>query len=125
VETGEVAIIAVAAIVIVAIVALASWRMKAAEIEGEASRSHDAEAARGDAREAREAAALHPIGPPDGAKMVVHVGLHDVQGTRVLRDAPEAQGWIVIDDAELLDGNKRIPVGGRQWLHGAQWMQEL
>lgn len=128
--TTQVLIVCVAAVLVVGLVALAKWRVRVEELALEERREQALRViqAADHERNAQHAAALiagRSRGPNDGAKIGVHVGSHLIRGTRVLRDASEAQGWIVLDDAELLEGNKQTPVGGRQWLHGSQWMQEI
>lgn len=129
-STTQVLIVAVAAVLIVALVAVGQWRIRADALEAEDRRESAREARRAEALErdaatAATAGARRALGPVDGAKVGVHVGPHLVQGTRVLRDAPEAEGWLVLDGAELLEGTRSTPLGGRQWLAGAQWLQEL
>lgn len=126
-DTADVAILAVAAVLIVTIVALVQLRTKVAEIEVEDRRESQREAARVEARdhrEARDAATSHATGPADGAVVLVHVGPHDVQGTRVMRDDPAAEGWIVLKDAVALESGRPTPLGGKQWLRNSPWMQE-
>lgn len=128
--TEQVLIVALALVVIVAIVAFAQWRIRVDELAAEEHRVSGVEASRaaGRARDEdrkAEVAALQAPGPAEGAKVGVHVGDHLIQGTRVLRDDPDAKGWIVLDGAELLDGARATPLGGRQWVREAQWVQEL
>lgn len=130
-ETGLVCFSALAAVLVVA----AAWLLvrkdaSAAELVRQGYARDDAREAR---RERGEAAAAElaarrerrDAGPRDGALLGVHVGAQVIRGTRVLRDAPEADGWTVLADAEMLDGGKSTPLGGRQWLAGASWIQEL
>lgn len=128
--TAEVLIVSLSAVVIVAVVALAQWRIRVDEIAGNEVRARQQaiEAREATARRAATAEAALPgaMGPADGAKLGVHIpGGQLIQGTRTLRDAREAEGWIVLDDAELLEGVRSTPLGGKQWIRDTGWMQEL
>lgn len=97
-----------------------------AELARERQRMEERAAAReAEAASAAARAARRGVGPPDGAVLGVHVGTQVIRGTRVLRDAEEADGWVVLDDASVHDGGKSTPLGGRQWLQGHGWTQEL
>jgi hypothetical protein len=128
VTTTQVLIVMLALVAIAAFAALTRYGVRRAELESEDRRviqqAHDREVARAVADAAR-ADASAGRGPADGTRMGVHVGPHLIQGARVLRDAPEAEGWVVLEGAELLEGTRATPLGGRQWLRAAQWMQEL
>lgn len=129
-STTQVLIVVVGAVLITAMVALTRWRVREAELAAEDSHDQRQIGAQRSARE-RDAASLaavgarRALGPANGAKLGVHVGSHLVRGTRVRRGEPEAEGWIVLDDAELLEGTRATPMGGTQWLRDPQWMQEL
>lgn len=127
--TTQVLIVSLAAIVIVAVIALAKWRIRVDEIAGEEARARASEQAGLERRridaEAKAVAPLAAFGPEDGAQIGVHIGAQLVKGTRVMRAASEAEGWIVLDDAELLEGVRATPLGGRQWIRGADWLQAL
>lgn len=127
--TTQVLIVSLAAVVIVAVIALAKWRIRVDEIAGEELRAREsARAGRERRAAAAEEAAVRlpgPSGPADGAQIGVHIGAQLVKGTRVMRNAPEAEGWIVLEDAELLEGVRATPLGGRQWVPAGNWMQEL
>lgn len=129
--TVEVLIVSLAAVVIVAVVALAQWRIRVDEIAGNEVRARQQaiearEAAERRAAATEAAAALPgPSGPEDGTVVGVHVGGQVVRGTRVLRGDAAAVGWIVLDDADLLDGTRTTPLGGRQWLPDETWKQEM
>lgn len=126
-STTVVLIIALASVAIVAIICFAQYRTTLAglardELKNERDATDRAERRGQDAA----VAALHrPSGPDDGSVVGVHVGGQIVRGKRVLRSAPSADGWIVLDGAELLDGSKATPLGGRQWLAVSAWMQEM
>lgn len=129
-STTQVFIVCLALVVVVVVVAVAQWRIRADALAAESARANAAEAALAAARrrieaQAGAAAASRALGPADGAKVGVHVGSHLIQGTRVRRGEPEADGWIVLDGAELLEGSRSTPLGGRQWLRDVQWLQEL
>lgn len=129
--TSQTLIVSLAAVVIVAVIALAQWRVRLAELasdDAKAARSseerlagREREAALETARAARVA-----MGPDDGAKLGVHIaGGQLIQGTRVKRGDSAAEGWIVLDDAELLEGVRSTPLGGKQWIRDTGWLQEL
>jgi hypothetical protein len=129
-DTLQVLIAAVTLALVVGEVAYVRYRMRHEELAAE-DRRMEAQAAAGIRRREAEddaaalAAAARERGPADGTKVAVHVGPHLVQGKRVLRGEPEADGWIVLDDADLIEGTRSTPLGGRQWLPGTQWLQEL
>lgn len=129
-STTQVLIVAVTVVVVVAIAAVTLWRVHADELAAAALRGRD-EAGALQACAERDSAALavaesrRALGPADGARVGVHLGQHLIQGKRVLRDDADADGWIALDDAELLEGARATPLGGRQWLREAQWIQEL
>jgi hypothetical protein len=126
----ETAVACASALASVAVVAFAwLWaRRDAARVDivrqdrtREAAREHREAMASADA----ERAARRAAGPQDGTLLGVHVGSQVIRGTRVLRDAAEADGWLVLEDASLLEGRTETALGGRQWIAGAPWIQEL
>lgn len=127
-STTVVLIISLSSVAIVAIICFAQYRTTIAGLaRDELKNERDA-----DDREARRGvdaavAALHrPTGPEDGTVIGVHVGGQIVRGKRVMRSEAAADGWIVLDGAELLDGAAQPrPLGGRQWLAVSSWMQEM
>lgn len=127
--TGQVFIVSLTALAVVIVIALAKWRIRVDEIAGEEARARASEQAGLERRridaEAKAAAPLTAFGPDDGAKLGVHIGGQLIQGTRVMRNDREADGWIVLDDAELLEGTRATPLGGRQWVRGTDWLQAL
>ena len=130
----ETALVCFSALASVASVALAWLLVRKDATSAEIVRQDHARAAAREEREGRREveaadaavrAARRDAGPADGAVLGVHVGSQVVRGTRVLRDAPEADGFLVLEDAEVLDGAKATALGGRQWLKAASWTQEL
>lgn len=125
--TAQVFIVSLSAVVIVAVVAFAQYRTKLAELaRDELKNERDADDRTERRGQDAAVAALHrPSGPADGAIVGVHVGDQIVRGKRVMRSDAAADGWVVLDAAELLDGTKATPLGGRQWLAGSGWLQEM
>lgn len=127
--TAQVLIVSLTALAVVVVIALAKWRIRVDEIAGEEARARASEQAGLERRridaEAKAVAPFAAFGPEDGAKLGVHIGGQLIQGTRVMRDVREAEGWIVLDDAELLEGTRATPLGGRQWVRGTDWLQAL
>lgn len=127
--TIQVLIVSVAAFAIVAAIAFAKWRIDADALIAQEARARASEQAGVERRkvdaEAKAAMPRAAFGPEDGAKLGIHIGGQLIQGTRVMRGAREAEGWIVLDDAELLEGVRATPLGGRQWIPAGSWMQEL
>jgi hypothetical protein len=127
-STTVVLIISLTVFAIVVVICFAQYRTTIAGLaRDELKNVRDA-----DDREARRGvdaavAALHrPSGPEDGTVIGVHVGGQIVRGKRVMRSDAVADGWIVLEAAELLDGAAQPrPLGGRQWLADAAWMQEM
>lgn len=133
----ETAVMCVSALAAVAIVAIAWLWVRKDASSAELARQNEARAAAREARDAeRERAAADAVsaaergarddaGPQDGALLGVHVGAQVIRGTRVLRGSADADGWLVLEDASLLEGRSETPLGGRQWLAGSSWVQEL
>jgi hypothetical protein len=117
VTTTQLTILCVASLVAIAIVAYARGRTRRDELDAEELRARRGAEERAERRaEADErAAAAVPGGPPDGSALVVHVDDRAIRGTRTLAGDPAADGWIVVDDAELLAGRDAQELGGRQW----------
>jgi hypothetical protein len=127
VSTTVVLIVTLGVVACVAIVCFAQYRTTLAglardELKNERDATDRTERRGQDAA----VAALHrPSGPEDGTVVGVHVGGQIVRGKRVMRGDAAADGWIVLDGAELLEGSRAAPLGGRQWLADSAWMQEM
>jgi hypothetical protein len=126
-STIVVLIITLGVVACVAIVCFAQYRTTIAGLaRDELKNERDADDRHERRGQDAAVAALHrPSGPADGAVVGVHVGGQIVRGKRVMRSEAAADGWIVLDSAELLDGSKATPLGGRQWLADSAWMQEI
>lgn len=125
--TAQVLIVSLAAVAIVVVVAYAQYRTKLAELARDELKNERDATDRAERRGVDAAvAALHrPSGPEDGSVVGVHIDGQVVRGKRVRRGDASANGWIVLDVAELLEGTKATPLGGRQWLADSAWMQEM
>lgn len=132
-STTQVLIVSLAALLAVALVVVTRYYTRAAELALEDSRGERAAASRVaelstelEQRRA-EADASGPAGPAEGTKVAIHVTGRDVQGTRVRVGEPAADGWIVLDDAAFVTGDRTQPLGGRQWFREGpgMWIQEL
>jgi hypothetical protein len=132
VSTTQVLIVCLSALAIVATIAVAYCRENEAALIAGAARDEREARARADERVAaaeleRARAAVLRAGPVEGAKVAIHVAGRDVQGTRVRVDDPATVGWIVVDDAAFVTGDRTQPLGGTQWFREGpgMWIQEL
>ena len=128
--TTQTWILAGAVVLIVLIVLVAQARMRMDQLASEERRERENAVARAESRQrdadrAEEAVARRALGPVDGTKVAVHIGPNIIRGTRVRRGEPDTDGWIVLDGAEMIVGERVEPLGGRQWLRDSQWLQEF
>jgi len=129
VPTEQLLIVCLAVLAALAIVGFVRYRVRDAELVAEGSHAERAARERADVRrlELERAPAPVPAGPAEGSKVAIHVAGRDVQGTRVRVDDPTAAGWIVVDDAAFVTGDRNQPLGGAQWFREGpgMWIQEL
>lgn len=132
-STTQVLIVSLALLAAITVVAYTHYRTRADELDTTRAREERVAAADiADRADRRAAAALErdsrvPPGPSEGATLVIHVAGRDVQGTRVRAGDPETDGWIVVDDASFVTGDRAQPLGGAQWFREGpgMWIQEL
>jgi hypothetical protein len=123
--TTQLLIVCLAVVLIAVVAAVTKWRVRMDELAAELAAVEDRREERREMEQAaKERAQPSGLGPPDGTQLAVYVGAHLVRGNRVQRNDPDAADWIVLEDAELIDGPRATPLGGRAWLR-RQWLQEL
>lgn len=132
-STLQLTILCLAALAAIAILVGVRYRTRVDELDAENARDARAVAERADRRrldderDSAAAATRVPAGPGDGARIAVHVAGQVVQGTRTGAGQPGADGWIVVDDAAFVTGDRSQPLGGTQWFREGpgMWIQEL
>jgi hypothetical protein len=113
-------IVCVFALAAIVVVAGARYLVRDAELAAESAR--DARAAETLTAQIAHAAEIVPpaetvfTGPPEGARVAVHVDGRVVQGKRTRVGDPAAEGWVVLGDgAVVVTGQGEQPLGGHQW----------